>query len=262
MLILVDDSRCELLPIHVMTVGTRYDQERMDRPEGYCAHHLFCIEEGSGVFETPKGKVKLSAGSVLFIRRDYPTVYYADGPVFRTGFVTFDGDAVEHILEYYRADDFMVCHSEALTAMIGQCARMGAKNAPPDELSRATYELLIRFFHACNIPTEAPSIALAKEYIESHFQIPSLSVGEVAQAVGISQSLLFRLFRTETHMTPTEFLRRTRIRKAKQMLLRTPDIRISELAAACGFSDCAYFCKVFKAETDMTPKAFLAAYIL
>ncbi len=262
MLKIIDDSRCELLPFHVMTVGTKYDQMRMERPEGYCAHHIFCVEEGSGVFETAKGTMTLSAGSVLFIRRDYPTVYYPAEETFRVGFVTFNGDAVEPFLQYYRAEDFMVCHSEGLVSMIGHCARMGAKNASPDELSHVLYEILVRFFRECRGEEETSSVARAKAYMEEHLQDVSLSVEQIAHAVGISPSLLYRLFREEAHLTPVDHLRHMRIHRAKELLLQEPKMRISELSVACGFSNTAYFCKVFKDLTDMTPRAFLKAYHL
>ena len=256
-----DDTRCTYLPLYVITAGTDYDQPRVERPEGFWAHHIFCVEEGSGVFETPQGSVTLDAGAVLFIRKDYPTSYYPAEKRFKVGFLTFDGEAVDNMLKYWRAEPFSYLQSDALVSMIGHTVRLGMRNSTPDRLSASLYELLTRFFSELYGAHAAPSLVRAKNYIEQHCCDVELSVAEIAREVGVSQSLLFRLFREEEHTTPTDFLRRTRIRRAKQILLQMPGIRISEVAARCGFSGSAYFCKVFKEATDMTPKEFVATYI-
>ncbi len=208
------------MPLYVITAGSYYDQPRVDRPEGFWAHHVYCVEEGSGVFETPDGRVTLDAGAVLFIRKGYPTSYYPAGNTFKGGFLTFDGEAVDHMLEYWRAEDFCYFRSDALVSMIGHVARLGARNGTPAQLSCALYELLARFFAERNGNRTTPSFMRAKNYIEQHCCEPELSVSEVAREAGISPSLLFRLFREEEHTTPTDFLRRTRIRCAKQILLQ------------------------------------------
>ena len=260
MFLYTDDTRCAHLPLYVVTVGSEYDQIPIDRPEGFWAHHIFCVEEGSGVFETPQGRLVLEAGTVLFIRKGYPSAYYAAGGTFRVGFLTFDGDGVDGLLDYWRAEDFSYVKSDALVAMIGHCARLGARSGTPHQLSCALYEILTRYFSELRGNRETPSFIRAKNYIEQSCCDAELSVPDVAREVGISPSLLFRLFRQEEHTTPTDFLQRTRIRRAKQMLLQNPELRISDVAARCGFSSSAYFCKVFRAQTDMTPKAFVAAY--
>lgn len=261
MFLYTDDTRCDLLPLYVITAGTDHDQTPIERPDGFPAHHLFCVEEGSGVFETPNGRYTLDAGTVIFIRKNYPTSYYPAGSVFKVGFLTFDGETADRLLDYWRAEDFVYLKSDALVSMIGHSARLGARNGTPDRLSCALYELLTRFFSEISGNQATPSFIRAKNYIEQHCYDPELSVTEIAREVGISSSLLFRLFREEEHTTPTDFLRRTRIRRAKQILLQTPGVRIGEVAQKCGFSNSAYFCKVFRELTDMTPKEFVSVYI-
>ncbi|MBQ7335923.1 MAG: helix-turn-helix transcriptional regulator [Clostridia bacterium] len=255
------DTQSEQLPFCVVTVGTEYDQDAMVRPDGYMAHHLLCVEQGECIFEFAGKCLILGAGAVVFIPKDYPHSYrqHGDAPL-KTGFVTFDGDCVEPLLKFYHAEPFRYCTSEGLQAMIAHCCRLAAKNASSAVLSQALYEILTVFFAELSRPKTSPILERAKEYIELHCQA-DLSVAQIAQEVGISSSLLFRLFREEEYTTPIDFLRHTRIRRAKQLLLQNPQIRIAELAAACGFSDCAYFCKVFKDLTGMTPKRFLAAYV-
>lgn len=261
MFLYTDDSRCELLPLHAITVGTDYHQTRIDRPDGFWAHHVFCVEEGSGVFETPRGKTVLGAGSVLFIRKGYPTCYYPEKDLFRVGFITFDGDGVERLLEYYRAEDFMTCQNDALVRMIGHCARLGSRNASPDRLSKTLYEILVSFFGELQAQRSTSPVTKARNFIEQNCYDSELSVEDIARAAGISPSLLFRLFREQEQISPADYLRDTRIRRAKQLLIASPEMRIAEVAQRCGFSGSAYFCKVFRAQSNMTPKEFQAAHV-
>lgn len=261
MLIYADDRRCRLLPFYIHSVGTDYPQEPVNRPNGYWAHHIFCVEKGKCLFETEKGNLILEAGAVIFIQKNYPLNYRAVGEKLLTGFISFDGEGVDGLLEYYCAEPFVVLQSSELQGMVKECCRYVQRNATPDLLSQKLYEVLLRFFAESRDLTGSDSLKRAKAYIASHFQ-SDLSVSEIAEAVGISQSLLFLLFRTEEHSTPMEFLRHTRIHHAKQMLLQKPNIAISDLASSCGFSDCSYFCKVFKTETELTPKEFSAMHTL
>lgn len=260
MFLYIDESRCDLLPLHAITVGTDYAQERVDRPNGFYAHHIYCVEQGRCVFQTPEKRVTLEAGTVLLIRKNYPTSYYSACCGLKVGFVTFDGSAVDRLLEYYRAENFMYLKNDALVASIGQCARLGARNGSPAQLSCALYEILEHFFAERYHDQAAPSLIRAKKYIERRCCDPALSVIEIARETGVSTSLLFESFRKEEHTTPMEYVRRMRIFRAKQILLEYPNLRVAEVAARCGFSDCAYFCKVFKAATGMTPRTFVAVH--
>ncbi len=261
LIIFADDRRCRSLPFHVYSAGTDHAQEPVRRPNGYFTHHIFCVEKGTCLFETESGNSVLEEGAVVFIQKDYPLNYQKVGEKLLTGFVTFDGIGVEGLLNFYCAEPFLYVKSPELQGMVKECCRYVQRNATPDFLSQKLYELLIRFFSQTRSSVESDSLKRAKNFIATHFQ-SDLSVEEIATAVGISQSLLFLLFRTEELCTPMEFLRHTRIRHAKQILLQNPNVAISDLAVQCGFSDCSYFCKVFKAETELTPKEFSALYAL
>ena len=67
-----------------------------------------------------------------------------------------------------------------------------------------------------------------------------------------------RLFRAETGKTPREYLADLRIRAAKRLLLlrRQSHESLDAVAEACGFSDAAYFSRVFKARVGVPPSAY------
>lgn len=78
---------------------------------------------------------------------------------------------------------------------------------------------------------------------------------DIARHVGISADYLTDCFRQELSITPMTYLRRYRIRQARE-LLETSDLSIIQVALACGFSESAHFSRTFQREVGMTPRAY------
>lgn len=78
---------------------------------------------------------------------------------------------------------------------------------------------------------------------------------DIAQQVGISADYLTDCFRQELGITPMTYLRRYRIRQARE-LLQTTDLSIMQVAMAVGFSESAHFTRTFQREVGMTPRAY------
>lgn len=101
---------------------------------------------------------------------------------------------------------------------------------------------------------EPPVIKKAKQYIWDH-HAEDLSLGQVAQAVHTSVFYFCKLFRKVTGTTFTEFVSRTRIEKAKDLLLN-PNLRISEIAFEVGFQSLTHFNRVFKKLEGKSPTEY------
>lgn len=91
-------------------------------------------------------------------------------------------------------------------------------------------------------------------YIDVYFPT-GIRMQELADIVHLSVSQLTRLFRAETGMSVSEYIRRKRIDMAKELLMKT-DLRIHEIAGRIGMDELSYFGKVFREETGMTPREF------
>ena len=256
-----DNAQTGLLPFHIVTIGTEHKQEPRYRPRGTDFHHILVVEKGEGVFETTKGTFRLGAGTVVFIHKNSPINYYKHTDDFQTGWVTFDGTSSENLFTYFHLEDFTFCKSDVTASLIVQCYRLARRGASPERLSQALYEILVTFFTELHNANSSPHLVMARSFMEEHF-MEDISVEDIAAAAGISQSLLYRLFHDEEHTTPVAQLQQLRLQKAKQLLLRHPEMKISEVAARCGYADCANFCKIFKAQSHLTPKAFIARYLL
>lgn len=88
-------------------------------------------------------------------------------------------------------------------------------------------------------------------YVQTNFQ-SAISRESVAGRFGLSPNHVSRLFRQEGRIGFNEYLNKVRVDWARFML-RNYDITLKEIAASCGYSDNAYFCRIFKRITHLTP---------
>ena len=78
---------------------------------------------------------------------------------------------------------------------------------------------------------------------------------EIAEAVGVSEDYISRVFNRELNISPWDYLNRYRVLQSKNLLLQTTDT-IGVIAHQVGFKDQAYFSRVFHKVTGMSPQAF------
>jgi two-component system response regulator YesN len=98
-------------------------------------------------------------------------------------------------------------------------------------------------------------IRQAKEFIESHYSDPDLSLDDVSAHVCLSSSHFSMVFSQETRQTFKEYLTEVRIKKAQE-LLRTTGLRATEIAYQVGYNDPHYFSAAFKKNTGLSPTEF------
>jgi AraC-like DNA-binding protein len=78
---------------------------------------------------------------------------------------------------------------------------------------------------------------------------------QMSNYCGIQRTRLNTVFQKLTGGTPMEYLSRLRMERAKT-LLRETDIKIIDIAFACGSSSSQYFANTFKHATGMTPSEY------
>ncbi|CAG0936493.1 two-component system, NarL family, sensor histidine kinase EvgS [Thermoflexales bacterium] len=103
-------------------------------------------------------------------------------------------------------------------------------------------------------PHTSALVKRALAYLQQHYARP-LARWEIAEAVGVSEDYLSRVFSRELGLTPWDYLNRYRIQRAKELLHRTND-SIRAIAHQVGFKDQAYFSRVFRKQTGTSPNEF------
>lgn len=105
--------------------------------------------------------------------------------------------------------------------------------------------------------TKADSEFLSKaiRLAEENLGDSAYSIEQMSADMCMSRMSLYRKIQDVTGMSPTEFMRDIRLKKAA-MLLKSSDATIAEVAAKVGFSNQSYFCKCFKEKFGDTPSKF------
>lgn len=93
------------------------------------------------------------------------------------------------------------------------------------------------------------------EAIENNMDNSDFTVEDLGQAVGMSRSSFFNKVKGLTGLSPVEFIRDIRLKRAAQ-LLTTGELLIKEVAYMTGFTDSRYFGECFKNKYGMTPAEF------
>lgn len=97
----------------------------------------------------------------------------------------------------------------------------------------------------------------AKCVVREQFANSELTVQGVADTLGCSADYLSHLFHTETKERLTHYIQRIRISGAV-LALSDSTLTVSEIAYASGFSDPAYFARVFKRHKGVGPQEYRA----
>ncbi len=92
------------------------------------------------------------------------------------------------------------------------------------------------------------------QYIEEHID-EALTVDPIARQFNMGRSTFSRFFSRYVGESLPSYVRRLRLTKAANLLIRT-DKSITEIAAETGFSSTSYFVMCFREQNGMAPKQF------
>jgi len=94
-------------------------------------------------------------------------------------------------------------------------------------------------------------LAPVLQYIEDHFTEP-LRRATLADIVCLTPGYFDALFKQLLHITPQEYIKRLRIRRAQELLLHT-DLTVAAIAASTGYNDPFHFSRQFHAACGAGP---------
>ncbi len=105
--------------------------------------------------------------------------------------------------------------------------------------------------------TSQDQIFLAKllDIMEKNMDNSELTVENIVSEVGLGRTVFFNKLKGLTGLSPIEFIREVRIKRAAQ-LLRLGEHNVSEITYMVGMSDSRYFSKCFKKVYGMTPSEY------
>ena len=98
------------------------------------------------------------------------------------------------------------------------------------------------------------AIADAQAWLSTHFSVGS-PVEETVRRSGLAERTFKRRFTEATGLAPIDYIQRLRIEDAKRRLERT-DAPVDEISWQVGYEDAAFFRRLFKRVTGLTPGAY------
>lgn len=226
-------------------------------------HGLNIVKDGKIVYTDAQGRVtEVTKGSVVYLPKyqRYEAEFFA-GREQKTrcvlvNFSITDADGNEICLsdsikrlcvDHYGAllNEFQVVSGTYKTTM----DRLRVKNA---------YLLLLQKIIAACEDVELTGVEKCSEYIDRNYA-SRISVPELAQMCGMSETTLRKKFRERFGMSPTEYITTRKIQVACD-LLKSSDITIAEISEMLGFYDASYFYKIMKQYVGFTPAEYRSRF--
>lgn len=99
-------------------------------------------------------------------------------------------------------------------------------------------------------------MARITEKLEANLDNPEYSVEQMASDVGMHRMNLYRKIQSLYGMTPSEFIRTMRLKRAAQLLTDDPNLSVTEVADMVGFNTPKYFTKYFKELFGVLPSQY------
>lgn len=100
-------------------------------------------------------------------------------------------------------------------------------------------------FELKKVPRESNFLKLVQTTLETHLSDENFGISELCELLNISRAQLHRKLKKLTGLSTSHYIRSLRLEIAKN-ILETTDLNVSEVAFKVGFSNPAYFSKVFK----------------
>lgn len=92
-------------------------------------------------------------------------------------------------------------------------------------------------------------------WLYNHISSSTLSVEDLAEAMGYRRSVFFKKVKALTGQTPADYIRTLRMNRAAEML-REETISVAEVAYQVGISEPHYFTRIFKQQFGISPKKY------
>lgn len=241
------------LPIMFDSLSSCYIQNSEFRPNGWALYQILFVLEGKGELFAKTKKYDLTSDCAFFTSPWLPHSYININNL-KTAFMTFIGDFMTDILDYYDNDGFIFLQNVNVKKYIHRLDFI--KNEFSDRkrdslISSETYSFITSFFEDAYGVEPSPFKKISS-YIEQNFT-RAITLQELANEYNYSVSKLCKDFKKEMGCTIFEYILNLRLLYAHRALILNQNIRIKDIARDAGFSDECYFCRAYKKKYGCPP---------
>ncbi len=226
---------------------------------------LHFIKAGSGTLNVDGSIYKLSALDSFLIRPKQLAIYTADDETpWEYYYFAFNGELAKQLVErtYFKKGRFTrKMKDDSLAKLIVKAAYEMGKIDNPDiwgleHLFKFLYPLMPSTINTSDSPEETADssqihLKRAQEYIQFNYYKP-IQVEDICDALNISRSYLFRIFKKHTKSDVSDYLTSVRLQHAKH-LLSTTEHSTNNISQLVGYLNPTSFYRMFKRMENVTP---------
>ena len=225
------------------------------------------VVSGKGQYTCAGKTYNLKAGDLFLIKPSQIVSYVADeNDPWEYYWVGFNGTYAQKVVSalpfkencpIYTPKDFESCKENLYRIYENSGNSISNSTAMLGYL----YLFLAKLMEESSLISPAPSVTQSNYVIEAikyiQFNYSSdISVDDIANAIGISRSHLYRVFVSNLNQSPINYLTEYRINEACNLLKNT-NLSISQVAISVGFFDQFYFSRVFKKIKKIPPSKYI-----
>ncbi|MCD8356920.1 MAG: AraC family transcriptional regulator [Clostridia bacterium] len=223
---------------------------------------LVLVEKGTLKLQYHGKEYTASAGDILLFDCAVPQRYFADSYA-EFYWIHFSGVNSLDLYHYLTRENGSVLYHAANVQKAATQVRILVRQFSTNQMIRDSEHSRLLYNTLCYLmehnPAEAPlpensPAQQAVKYIQSHLG-EDLRLKRLAAEVHLSPSHLIRVFRSNLHVSPHEYIVRMRMDRAKY-LLKSTDMPIKAIAAEIGYGTESSFTGAFTEKIGVSPRKF------
>ena len=229
---------------------------------------IHIVTSGKGVYSVRGKDYSVHAGEAFIIYPNEITVYTADQEdPWRYYFFAFSGDMAELLVPgmgFSLKRLVIPFVGKEVTTIIDETIDAIYNVSQTDNiLSLIQLFRIVSCFTRNNPQADSEDMKAnhyvqeAIAYIEGHYA-ENITVADLAAALAIDRSYLYRIFKNDTGISPKEYLNTYRIDVARSLLAET-DLSVSQIALSVGFTTFSSFYRLFVRQFSCSPREYQLA---
>ncbi len=224
------------------------------------------ITEGSGIFESAAGQIKVVSGSVIILR---PGMWHRYKPDPDSGwnehYIGFNGDFCSNFFQetFFQSAKpvIYVGFQESMLKLFFDIIQIvkDEKTGHQQVLAASSIMILSKILSVVRNKEFAGksierTIRKACMFFRENIN-KNIIIEDLASELHVGYSYFRQMFKKYTGISPVQYHLALRIQRAKELLVST-DLSFKEIAIELGFESYFYFSRVFKDKTGQSPKEF------
>lgn len=227
----------------------------------YHEYSLSFILKGKGIYAVKGKTYSLKAGEGFLITPGILNEYIGDkSDPWEYIYVTFTGDGAAKLLKDMglSVENLTFTFPEELVSDLYSMHQAGKNKSLKGYGIFGNFLLIISRLlskdTSSSLWTPENYVEKAKRFIADNYSY-DINVENVAFAIGIDRTYLYRLFMKNEKLSPSKYILTVRLKEAAKKL-KDSDASITQIALSSGFNDASHFYKAFYNKFKISPKKY------